>query len=30
LRDMNALSADLHEASGFEELIRRILAQVGR
>ena len=30
LRDMNALTADLHEASGFEELIRRILAQVGR
>ena len=30
LRDMNALTADLHEASGFEELTRRILAQVGR
>ena len=30
LRDMNALTAELHEASGFEELIWRILAQVGR
>ena len=30
LRDMNALTAELHEASGFEELIRWILAQVGR
>jgi hypothetical protein len=30
LRDMNALTADLLEASGFEELTRRILAQVGR
>jgi hypothetical protein len=30
LRDMNALSAEQHETSGFEELTRRIVAQVGR
>jgi hypothetical protein len=29
LRDMNALTPDQHEGSGFEELIRRIRAQVG-
>ncbi|SPE33589.1 Tir protein (fragment) [Candidatus Sulfopaludibacter sp. SbA6] len=29
MRDMNALSPDQHEGSGFEELIRRIRAQVG-
>jgi hypothetical protein len=28
LRDMNALTPDQHEGSGFEELIRRIRAQV--
>jgi hypothetical protein len=30
LRDMNALSAEEHEASGFEELTRRILGLVGQ
>jgi hypothetical protein len=29
LRDMNALTLEQHEGSGFEELIRRIRAQVG-
>jgi Leucine-rich repeat (LRR) protein len=29
LRDMNALSPDQHEGSGFDELIRRIRAQLG-
>jgi internalin A len=29
LRDMNALTPDQHEGSGFEELIRRIRAQFG-
>jgi hypothetical protein len=29
LRDMNALTPDQHEGSGFEELIRRIRAQTG-
>jgi internalin A len=29
LRDMNALTPDEHEGSGFEELIRRIRAQLG-
>ncbi len=29
LRDMNALTPDQHEGSGFEELIRRIRAQLG-
>ena len=29
LRDMNALTPEQHEGSGFEELIRRIRAQVG-
>jgi hypothetical protein len=29
LRDMNALTPDQHESSGFEELIRRIRAQLG-
>ncbi len=29
LRDMNALTADQHEGTEFEELTRRILAQVG-
>jgi hypothetical protein len=28
LRDMNALTPDQHEGSGFEELIRRIRAQL--
>lgn len=29
LRDMNALTPDQHEGSGFDELIRRIRAQLG-
>ena len=29
LRDMNALTLDQHEGSGFEDLIRRIRAQLG-
>jgi len=29
LRDMNALTPDQHEGSGFEELIRRVRAQLG-
>lgn len=29
LRDMNALTPDLHETSDYEELIRRIRAQIG-
>ena len=29
LRDMNALTPDQHEGSGFAELIRRIRAQLG-
>lgn len=29
LRDMNALTPDQHEGSGFDELIRRIRAQIG-
>lgn len=29
LRDMNALSPDQHESSGFDEVIRRIRAQLG-
>jgi hypothetical protein len=29
LRDMNALTSDQHAGSGFDELIRRIRAQLG-
>ena len=29
LRDMNALTPDQHQGSGFDELIRRIRAQIG-
>ena len=29
MRDMNALTPDQHEGSGFDELIRRIRAQLG-
>lgn len=29
LRDMNALTPDQHEGTGFDELIRRIQAQLG-